>query len=126
MKAICLSFWQGIYYILSHLGGCGGLFERCIFMRASMSWLAAYFKNFISYSLDVMRIYNLDTPSSRKSLVLRSEPFSCAVKVGHFDKSLHMMNKVLPDISKSLPSPSPGDLWFQQSPLPQAGKWNVV
>lgn len=91
-----------------------------------MSWLGSIFKNFASYSLHVMRICNLGTPTRRKSLVLRSEHFSCAVEVGHFDKLLHTMNKVLSDICKSLASPSPGGLWFQYSPLPQAGKCDVV
>lgn len=102
------------------------LFENCILMRVSKSWLGNIFLNFVPYSLDVMRIYDLDAPTPRKSLVLRSEHFSCAVKVGHFDKSLHMMNKVLSDICKSLASPSPRGLRFQQSPLPQAGKCDVV
>ena len=42
-----------------------------------------------------MRIYNLDASTARKSLILQSEHFSCTVNMGYFDKSLHLMNKVL-------------------------------
>lgn len=56
--------------------------------------------------LDVMRVYNLDAPSPRKSLILKSEHFICAVNIRHGDKSLHLMNKVVSDICQSLVSPS--------------------
>lgn len=60
-----------------------------------------------------MRIYNLDAPNSRKSLTLKNEHYSCAVNMQHFDKSLHLINKVFYDICESLASPSPRGLWFQ-------------
>lgn len=78
---------ERIYCILSHVGGCGVLFENCIFMRVSMFWLGNIFLNFVFYSLDFIIIYNLDAPTPRKSLVLRREHFLRAVKAGHFDKS---------------------------------------
>lgn len=71
------------------------LFENCILMQVSTCWLGNVFFNLMSSILDVMRIYNLDAPTPMKSLILKSEHFSCAVNMGHFEKSLHLMNKVL-------------------------------
>lgn len=125
LKEKCLSVILASSLLhISHHGGCGVLFENCILMRVSTCWLGNSFFNLISSILDA--------PTPRKSLILKSECFSCAENMGHFDKSLHLVNKVLSDICESLASPSPRGLWFQHLffflsfSSPETGKCDIV